>query len=77
MPLYEYECKKCSRTFELLVLSTTVPQCSNCGSKALQRLISAPTAPGKSVGIMARGRVRAEKEGHLCNFKRSNGRLVD
>jgi len=77
MPLYEYKCKKCSRTVELLVLSTTVPQCSNCGSKALEQLMSAPTAPGKGAAIMARGRARAEKEGHLCNFKRSNGRIVD
>ena len=77
MPLYEYKCKKCSRIFELLVMSSTVLRCSSCGSNALQQLISAPTAPGKSAGIMARGRTRAAKEGHLCNFKRSNGRIVD
>ena len=77
MPFYEYKCDECSRTFELLVMSTTVPRCSSCGSMALQQLISAPAAPGKSDGIMARCRARAEKEGHLCNFKRSNGRIVD
>lgn len=77
MPLYEYTCKKCNQTFELLVMSSTKPACPGCGSTRLQRLISAPTAPGKSAAVIAAGRARAAREGHLCNYDRSNGKIVD
>jgi putative FmdB family regulatory protein len=77
MPIYDYTCKKCSQTFELLLMSSTIPACPSCGGRKLQKLISAPTAPGKSAGIMAAGRVRAAKEGHTVNYKHSNGKIVD
>ena len=42
MPLYEYACKQCSQVFEQLVLGSAAPSpCPKCGSKALERLISA------------------------------------
>jgi putative FmdB family regulatory protein len=77
MPLYDYTCKKCDHTFELLVLSSTVARCPSCGSKSLTKWVSAPTAPGKSAGIMAAGRARATREGHATNYKRSGGKIVD
>lgn len=77
MPLYEYHCKKCSGTFELLVTTSAKPRCTLCGSLSLQQLISAPAAPGKSAAIMSRGRARAAQAGHLSNYKRSSGRIVD
>lgn len=74
MPLYDYLCKKCDRTSELLIRSSSSePVCPHCGSKDMQRLLSAPVAPGKSAGIIARSRARAAREGHLSNFK-SNGK---
>jgi putative FmdB family regulatory protein len=77
MPLYDYTCKKCDQTFELLVGSATKPRCPACGSQRLEKLVSLPTAPGKSATIIAAGRARAQREGHLSHYKRSNGKIVD
>lgn len=77
MPLYDYTCKKCNQTFELLVMSSTKPKCPSCGSVKLQKLMSAPAAPGKSAAIMAAGRARAAKQGHTINCKHVNGKIVD
>lgn len=49
MPLYDYHCSACDKTFELLVRSSTVPVCPSCGSDQLQRLVSRPAPDRKSV----------------------------
>ncbi len=44
MPLYEYKCKKCEKSFETLVSASKAdaPQeCPECGSKETSRLLSA------------------------------------
>lgn len=40
MPIYEYRCRRCSREFELLVLTSTVVECPACQSNDLDRLLS-------------------------------------
>ncbi|MCP4118113.1 MAG: zinc ribbon domain-containing protein [Desulfobacteraceae bacterium] len=40
MPIFEYKCNKCDKTFETLVLGSDVPQCPSCSSEDLSRLIS-------------------------------------
>ena len=40
MPLFEYQCKTCSREFELLVRGTETPECPSCRSTALERRLS-------------------------------------
>lgn len=42
MPIYEYRCKKCGHSFELLQkISTPAPEtCPECGAAAISRLIS-------------------------------------
>jgi putative FmdB family regulatory protein len=45
MPLYEYLCKKCETTFELLVRSDTELACPECGGTELEKLLSAFSAP--------------------------------
>jgi putative FmdB family regulatory protein len=40
MPLYEYECKKCRRRFEALVLPGIEARCPQCQGKDLRRLLS-------------------------------------
>lgn len=40
MPLYEYDCPRCDRKFELLVRSDTVPACPSCGGQDLKKLLS-------------------------------------
>jgi putative FmdB family regulatory protein len=71
MPIYEYRCPTCDKHFEMLVRSTTVPQCPTCGSTALEKCVSAPQPPGKSAGIIKRARQRAAAEGHFSNFSGS------
>ncbi|MBW1880611.1 MAG: zinc ribbon domain-containing protein [Deltaproteobacteria bacterium] len=40
MPIYEYICKGCDERFELLVRSSTVPECPACASRDLAKQIS-------------------------------------
>jgi putative FmdB family regulatory protein len=40
MPIYEYQCDRCSSQFELLVLKSTVVACPACGSPDLEQLLS-------------------------------------
>jgi putative FmdB family regulatory protein len=71
MPLYDYRCPACTQAFELLVRSSTVPTCPHCGSTALERLLSAPVAPGTSAGIVAAGRRAAARAGHFSHYSRA------
>lgn len=42
MPLFEYLCEDCGKTFEILVRSSEDhPECGDCGSKNLNKLLSA------------------------------------
>ncbi|WP_084066363.1 FmdB family zinc ribbon protein [Desulfocicer vacuolatum] len=40
MPIYEYKCNHCEKTFETLVLGSDVPSCPACNSQDLARLLS-------------------------------------
>jgi len=71
MPLYDYRCAACSKTFELLVRASTVPSCPTCGSQQLEKQVSLPATPGQSAGILKRARAQAAKEGHFSNYKAS------
>lgn len=45
MPLYEYACRDCHHECELLVrASDEPPQCPDCGSSNLAKLLSVPAA---------------------------------
>ena len=44
MPLYEYSCRDCKSQFELLVRGSEQPQCPECDSDRLEKLLSAPAA---------------------------------
>lgn len=50
MPLYEYRCQKCSKTFEVLVRGGESARCPSCQGDALDRLLSvfAVNAQGSS-----------------------------
>jgi len=51
MPLYEYECKDCSKQVEILVPSIqSKPDCPECGSKRLSKLLSVIGSPVVSGG---------------------------
>jgi putative FmdB family regulatory protein len=40
MPLFEYECRACGKTFEMLVNGSTTPACPSCHGEDLNRLLS-------------------------------------
>ncbi len=46
MPIFEFLCPKCDRSFEKLVRSETMVACPTCESTKVERLISAPARPG-------------------------------
>ncbi len=71
MPLYEYRCIDCNKTFELLVRTSTVLACPNCASLQLEKLVSLPAPPGKTANILTRARAQAAREGHFSNYKPS------
>ena len=68
MPLFDFHCKKCDRAFELLVRGSVTLACPECGSAEVEKLVSRPAAPGKTAGILARGRAQAAREGHFSNY---------
>ena len=42
MPIYDYVCKRCGRTFETLVRKGETPACASCGGVELERLFPLP-----------------------------------
>ena len=42
MPIYEYRCRDCDATFEMLVRAGVAVTCPHCSSPLLDKLISAP-----------------------------------
>jgi putative FmdB family regulatory protein len=71
MPLYDYRCQACGHLFETLVRANSTPACPQCSSASLEKLMSPPTAPGKSKAIMAANRAKAARAGHLSNYARA------
>jgi putative FmdB family regulatory protein len=71
MPLHDYRCGECSATFELLVFSSTVPACKQCGSLAVERQVSLTAPQGTSKAIIAAGRKAAAREGHFSNYSKA------
>jgi putative FmdB family regulatory protein len=51
MPLFEYHCKKCGSDIELLIRnSKEQPECTQCGSKKLEKQMSVTAAPSLAGG---------------------------
>jgi putative FmdB family regulatory protein len=48
MPLYDYTCRKCSHTFDVIVTTRTIDsvRCPECQGDDLERLLGLP-APGR------------------------------
>ena len=68
MPLYDYHCPACQAEFELLVRTSTVPTCPQCGATELERAVSRIAPAGKIEAIRRSNRRAAAAEGHLSNF---------
>jgi len=50
MPIYEYKCNACKKKFETLVMGSFKPQCPDCDSQDLARLMSTCGFVSKSTG---------------------------
>jgi putative FmdB family regulatory protein len=44
MPLYEYSCPNCQSQFELLIRGSEQPECPQCHSTNVEKLLSVPAA---------------------------------
>ncbi len=60
MPIYEYKCKKCNNSFEKLVFAGEEEEvkCPECGNKDVERVMSACSFMGSSIGTCASGPTR-------------------
>lgn len=45
MPIYDYRCRNCEKSFETLVRGNRTPACPECGSENLEKLLSVPAPP--------------------------------
>ena len=52
MPLYEFHCRQCEHEVEVLVRGSEQPECPDCGSVKLEKLLSVPAAPAMGSGSL-------------------------
>ena len=52
MPIYEYYCKKCDQTFDIMqkISDPKISECPNCGFKNMEKLVSATRFKLKGTG---------------------------
>jgi putative FmdB family regulatory protein len=56
MPIYEYRCRKCQKSFEQLILSSQdKAACPQCDSTKVERLVSVFNSRGDSGETVAAG----------------------
>ncbi len=75
MPLYDFHCLKCDKTFELLAKISSMPVCPECGGD-MEKLVSKPSEPGKSARIIASARAQAKREGHFSNYSKAERKKI-
>lgn len=51
MPVYEFSCAACEHVFETLVRGDEEPECPQCASKRLAKLLSVPAKSPESVPL--------------------------
>ena len=67
MPIYEYQCRACGRSFEMLVRNSERPACPACHSLDIERLIS-------SFGVSSEARSHSTLQAARRDFTYSAGR---
>jgi putative FmdB family regulatory protein len=71
MPLYEYECKSCEKTVEILVRTANESvACPECGNRKLEKVFSVTAAPSLKSG---RSSLPMASEGPGCGAPRCCG----
>lgn len=46
MPLYDFKCRDCAGTFEVLAAAGETVECPSCGGQNVERMLSAPGQVG-------------------------------
>lgn len=68
MPIFDYRCRACGKTFETLVRpqDVSLPQCPSCASVDLEKLLSIPavTSPEKIQAAADKKRHKEAKVAH-------------
>jgi putative FmdB family regulatory protein len=67
MPIYEYKCHACGREFETLVMGSTQPQCPDCSSHELSRLMSACGFVSRATGAAGESTVKRTAASSGCS----------
>jgi putative FmdB family regulatory protein len=71
MPVYDYRCTACGNCFEELVRLGETPNCPACGKGPPEKLLSVPSAPGRSGEVVASARRQAAREGHFSHYSKA------
>ncbi|HEV8197343.1 MAG TPA: zinc ribbon domain-containing protein [Gemmatimonadales bacterium] len=48
MPIYDFSCLDCGRTFDELMRSDTRVECPGCGGARVERILSLPARPASA-----------------------------
>jgi putative FmdB family regulatory protein len=68
MPIYEYQCSKCEKRFEELVLDKkpALVHCPECGTNEVSRLLSLFATSTPSLNNFAEMSSGSSSTGHAC-----------
>ncbi|MDM8524662.1 zinc ribbon domain-containing protein [Desulfococcaceae bacterium HSG8] len=67
MPIYEYHCDKCDHNFEYLVFGSDEPECPECKSGGVHKLMSACGFVSKGSGGQTVSRAAADSSCSGCS----------
>lgn len=67
MPIYEYKCNSCDKEFEALVMGGSAPECPECDSNDLTRLMSACGFVSKVTGGGGETTVKSSASSSACS----------
>ncbi|UZR27271.1 FmdB family zinc ribbon protein [Methylococcus mesophilus] len=71
MPLYDFLCRDCGQTSELLLKLSDTPVCPHCGGSNMEKQLAQIAPHMKTPGMLQKTRAQAAKEGHFSNYKPS------
>lgn len=77
MPIYDFACRVCNKTFELIVSSSAEPLCPECGGQTLEKQLSLTASVAKVPGRLRAARGAAARAGHFSHYDRSSRPSAD
>ena len=67
MPIFEYKCNDCDKTFEALVLGSDTPACPECQSRNLVKQLSLCGFVSKSSGPGGETQITSSSSSSACS----------